>query len=256
MSRLLDQLAALSREISASDRRCSVNGEGNTAARIDDDSFFVKATGTTLCSATPDSFVPVSRSRALKMLDAGELDYRQTRLGLEDAKVDPEIPALPSRETLLHAVCMDVPGVQWVVRVHPTSVNALTCSRQFSDLATLRLTPDEVAICGRESLLIPYTSPGVELARAVRAGLSAFVGKHGTHPNLVLVQNNGMIALADHADHALAITVLATETAKTLAATQAFGGPRPLTDEELDQITSRNEALGRPSTKNVGHNWE
>lgn len=252
----LEQLAALSRELGGPAHRCSIVGEGNTSARIDADSFYVKATGFPLGEATPESFVRVSKARANAMLDQQHLSYEHLRLGLEDAKADLEEPHHPSRETLLHAACMGLDEVQFVARTSPTAISALVCSRDFFELAKIRLTPDQVAVCGAESLALPFAAPGIKLAHALRSALAEFVAANGTHPRVVLLQNNGMLALGASAEDALAVTSMAIEIATVLATTRTLGGPRALEPEEIEQVKLRADRLGQPATRRVDRQRE
>ena len=86
-------------------------GEGNTSARADAESFWVKASGYELRTITADGFVRVATDPGIALLDA----YRPERSsrdkdGLAAAKIDPDVSARPSVETLLHALCLSLAG--------------------------------------------------------------------------------------------------------------------------------------------------
>ncbi|HSW43277.1 MAG TPA: hypothetical protein VLM76_12275 [Patescibacteria group bacterium] len=49
----LHQLIGLSRSLGEPSRQLAILGEGNTSARIDDETFWVKASGTQLATAEP-----------------------------------------------------------------------------------------------------------------------------------------------------------------------------------------------------------
>ncbi len=65
---ILAKLVQMSRAIGAPEQDCAILGEGNTSARVDDDSFLVKASGASLCNAEPASFVQVSFDRVNRIL--------------------------------------------------------------------------------------------------------------------------------------------------------------------------------------------
>ena len=247
----LSQLISMSRRLDAAAGRSSVIGHGNTAARIDAGSFYVKATGTTLSQADPDSFVKVDHARAIALLESDATGFREPHHGLADAKVDLEAHAHPSRETLLHAVCLEVEQVQFVARTQPTAIHALTCSAGFPENADGRLTPDDVAVCGPRSLALEYACPGIDAARALRRALREFCDAEGTYPRVVLLQNNGMIALGDSAEAALAITAAAVEAAKVLALTHVFDGPRPLPSAEIERLLNPDDPFEGPPIERV-----
>jgi rhamnose utilization protein RhaD (predicted bifunctional aldolase and dehydrogenase) len=121
-------------------------GEGNTSARADADTFWVKASGTELRTIDATGFVRVSFERVLAMLTDPTLDDEGVEQGLYAAKVDsaPGEGARPSVETVLHALCLSLEGVNFVGHTHPTAVNALTCSVAFETAVSGRLFPDEI----------------------------------------------------------------------------------------------------------------
>jgi rhamnose utilization protein RhaD (predicted bifunctional aldolase and dehydrogenase) len=236
---ILDELVELTRELGDPAHDYAILGEGNTSARVDDDSFYVKASGAALQNIGPDGFVRVSRPRLVSMLDAGDLDDTEIRQSLEDAKIDLEGTVRPSVETLLHAVCMGCDNVRFVAHSHPTAVNIVTCSRAFDQALTGRLFPDEVVIGGARPLLVPYADPGLPLARAIRDGLRRFADEHDGTPRSILLQNHGLVALGRSAREALAITAMAVKAARVLAGTYALGGPRFLADADVERLATR-----------------
>lgn len=64
----LNELVELSRSLGRPDRDLVILGEGNTSVRLDDERFLVKASGTSLASAGPASFVEMSFGRTLSLL--------------------------------------------------------------------------------------------------------------------------------------------------------------------------------------------
>ena len=66
---VLSQLVALSNALGRPELDYVILGEGNTSARIDDDSFWVKASGTELRTITAAGFVQVSFEAALALVD-------------------------------------------------------------------------------------------------------------------------------------------------------------------------------------------
>ena len=166
----LDQLVAVSNRLGDPTLDYIILGEGNTAARADAESFWVKASGYELRTITAEGFVRVATAQAMALLARTDLSDQAVKDGLAAAKIDRTTTARPSVETLLHALCLSLAGVQFVAHTHPTAVNALTCSVGFETAFAGRLFPDEIVLCGPAPLLIPYTDPGVPLART-RAGI-------------------------------------------------------------------------------------
>ena len=170
---ILAQLVTMSNNLGDPALDCAILGEGNTSARADGDTFWVKASGTELRTIDRAGFVRVSFERALALLDARDLTDEEVKRRIGEAKVDPATgvgPAAddgvrPSVETVLHAICLNLEGVNFVGHTHPTAINAILCSQQVEEAVSGRLVPDHVVYCGPASVYIPFTDPGVPLAR-------------------------------------------------------------------------------------------
>jgi rhamnose utilization protein RhaD (predicted bifunctional aldolase and dehydrogenase) len=238
-SEALDQLVALSRTLGDPAKDYAMLGEGNTSARAGADTFWVKASGVELRTIDANGFVEVSFDRVLALLDAPSLTDAEIKQGLSGAKVDAANSAHPSVETALHALCLQLEGVNFVGHTHPTAVNALTCSVGFEAAFAGRLFPDEIVVCGPAPVLIPYVDPGPPLARAVKAHIDAHMDYYGEAPKVIHMQNHGMIALGRTAQQVANITAMAVKTARILAGTYAMGGPRFMTTEAVARIHTR-----------------
>jgi len=222
-------------------------GEGNTSARADADTFWVKASGTELRTVDRAGFVRVSLERVLAMFDTPDLSDEQITQRLDEAKVDPA-PGdgiRPSVETVLHAACLSLEGVNFVGHTHPTAINAITCSMAFETAVSGRLFPDEIVICGPAPAVVPYTDPGVPLARKVRDLIYQYIDEHHEGPRVILMQNHGLIALGRTAQQVENITAMAVKAARVLLGTYVLGGPHFLTARNVDRIHTRPDELYR-----------
>lgn len=236
---ILSQLVGLSRHLGRPEMDCAILGEGNTSARRDASTFWVKVSGAELRTITADEFVQVAFERSLPLLDGPELDDQALRLALTQAKADPSSPGHPSVETLLHALFLTLDGVNFVGHTHPTAVNALTCSRAFPAALSGRLFPDEIVLGGVAPLLVPYTDPGLPLARRIRNLLNDYLDKYGEQPRAAWVQNHGLVALGRTAQQVGDVTAMAIKTARILLGTYAAGGPHFLSPEDVERIHTR-----------------
>ncbi|MCL5995276.1 MAG: class II aldolase/adducin family protein [Chloroflexi bacterium] len=234
---VLDELIAMSHHLGEEWREYLIIGEGNTSARIDQDTFFVKASGANLRTATADGFVHISRSRAMTLLDGNANDMDVKRV-LSDARVDPSAKAHPSVETVLHAALYDLTDAQFIGHTHPIAVNAVMCSKRAEDI-TCHLMPDEIVVCGVASIFIPYTDPGLALAREVCARVRAFIAEYGEQPRTMYLQNHGLFALGQSARQVQNVTAMAVKHARVLAGTYAVGGPNFLSDHDISRIHTR-----------------
>jgi rhamnose utilization protein RhaD (predicted bifunctional aldolase and dehydrogenase) len=237
----LARLVAMSHNLGDPALDYVILGEGNTSARADADTFWVKASGTELHTIDNFGFVRVSFERVLTMLDDPGLDDEGIKQGLYAARVDSagDDGVRPSVETVLHALCLSLEGIDFVGHTHPTAINALTCSAAFEMAVSGRLFPDEIVICGPAPVVVPYTDPGVPLARLVRRLINQYIDEYYEVPKVILMQNHGLIVLGRTAQQVENITAMAVKAARVLLGTYALGGPRFMTPEAVERIHTR-----------------
>jgi len=250
---ILTQLVTMSNHLGDPALDCAILGEGNTSARADGDTFWVKASGTELRTIDRAGFVRISFERALALLDARDLSDEEVKRRIGAAKVDPATgvgPAVddgvrPSVETVLHAICLNLEGVNFVGHTHPTAVNAILCSQQVEEAVSRRLFPDQVVYCGPASVYIPFTDPGVPLARKVGDLIDQYMDEYREVPKVILMQSHGLIALGGSARQVEQITAMAVKAARVLLGTYALGGPRFFSPETVARINTRPDELYR-----------
>ncbi|MCP4642811.1 MAG: class II aldolase [bacterium] len=239
MSTVLEQLVEMSRFLGDPNQDFAMLGEGNTSARIDDDTFYVKASGTTLSTIDPDGFVKVSISRVVDILDdesAGDEDVTQV---FQEALVEPGETRRPSVEAILHAILLQVPEYSFVGHTHPTQTLALLCSDKAEEAAAGRLFPDQIVSMGAKSVYVPYVDPGLVLAREVRARFRAFVEEEGVLPSAIMMQNHGLICMGASPKAVTSCTQMTEKSSTVVVGAYAMGGPRFMTDREVDRIFTR-----------------
>jgi rhamnose utilization protein RhaD (predicted bifunctional aldolase and dehydrogenase) len=251
---ILDELIAVTRQLGEPAREYVILGEGNTSARVDDETYWVKASGSRMKNIEPDGFVLTRFAPVLAMLDAGDLSDEQVKAGLIEAKANPAAPGHPSIEALMHALCLNLPGVAFVGHTHPVAVNALLCSQQAEEAISAPIFPDEIVVCGPASAYVPYTDPGIPLARAVWRSLTEFTEAHGVSPKRMYIRNHGLVALGANATEVENITAMSVKVARIVAGTYALGGPRFMTARDVERIHTRPDEdrrraklLGQPS---------
>jgi rhamnose utilization protein RhaD (predicted bifunctional aldolase and dehydrogenase) len=236
---ILQQLIEMTQHLGEPWRDYVILGEGNTSARADAETYWVKASGSRMENIGPADFVRVRFAPVLAMLDAGDLSDDEIARRFTEAKADPTTPAHPSVEALLHALALGLPGVAFVGHTHPVAVNALMCSVRAEEALSGRLFPDEIVVCGAEPAFVPYTDPGIPLARAVWRALQGYMERHGQAPKTVYIQNHGLIALGANPREVENITAMAVKTARILLGTYALGGPRFLSPTDVARIATR-----------------
>ena len=234
---MLRDLVELSRTLGAPQQDYAILAEGNTSARLGDESFLLKASGFSLGSAGPHSFVEMRTAAVLALLDSGPLDDEELTAALSACRVGKG--PRPSVEAALHALALTLGGAAFVGHTHPAAVNAVLCSEHASALSDGMLFPDEVVVCGSHPLFVPWVDPGIALGVDLRARLRSHIDAHGEAPKLVYLQNHGIIALGRTASEVLQVTEMAAKTARIMLGALAAGGPHYLGDRDAARIETR-----------------
>jgi rhamnose utilization protein RhaD (predicted bifunctional aldolase and dehydrogenase) len=252
----LTDLVRLSRTLGEPERRLAILAEGNTSQRVAKDQLAVKATGRSLRHASAEDFVLVSLRRLSEIVDNSEAGDADVARYFDE--IEAEQGLRPSVEALVHVVCVVDAGATTVAHTHPESVNALLCSDRADVIAGPPIFPDQVVVIGRRALLVPYTDPGVVLARVVRARLAEHARQWGM-PRAIYLQNHGLVALGSSASQVLQLTEMADKVSRVLAATLSLGNVVPMTEESAERIDTRDDeqirrtALARATLQQPGN---
>jgi rhamnose utilization protein RhaD (predicted bifunctional aldolase and dehydrogenase) len=239
MSDILQQLVDMSRYLGDPSRPYAILGEGNTSARIDEDTFYVKASGTTLANIAPEGLVKVSISKVTAILDdpnAGDAEVDQV---LRTSLCDPNETRRPSVETMLHALLLQYPEYKFIGHTHPVSTNGILCSTVSREAMDGRLCPDHIVVMGHKSVYVPYVDPGLVLARTVRDAVREYIDAEGVLPKCIMMENHGFFAMADTPKKVCNITDMAEKMSQIMIGTYACGGPRFMSDADIRRIDTR-----------------
>lgn len=235
----IDQLIALSHFLGDPSQDFAILGEGNTSARVDEETFLVKASGKQLHAITPDGFCSVRFGRILSLLEETSLSDHEVRQALLDSRADGVDSIMPSVETFFHAYLLTLPTAQFVGHCHPAAVNAILCSINAREAVAGRLFPDEIVCCGVAPCFVEYVDPGIPLARKIRDRVMEFQKEHGEWPKVILMQNHGLIAVGRSVQDVQAATSMYVKVARILLGAYALGGPRFLSPDNVARIHTR-----------------
>ena len=275
MTHNLSDLVSMTRALGEPALDYVIIGEGNTSMRIDDASFYVKASGHQMHNISESGFVAVRFEPMLAMLDDpprtlseqkqitdGAVSTRAqsaviprnalggTDGGLASApnssgETEGELALSPSIEVSFHAMLLNDCGVKFIGHTHPTAINQIMCSEYAADFALKRRFPDEVVLYGPQSALVPYADPGLPLAIIMRQRVRAFMAAHGEAPKLILLENHGMIALGDSPAEILNITAMAVKAARIHLGALLTGKPTYLPEAEVWHLYRRPDEIYR-----------
>ncbi len=228
-------LLDLSHQLGRESRGFAILGEGNTSMRLDDSSFAVKASGSSLSTLDERGVARCRTSDVLALFGREDVSDDEVETALLASRLD-ETDRKPSTEALFHAFLLTLPDVEFVGHTHPVAVNSLLCSPRARDFAFKRLFPDEVVCCGAVSVLLPYVNPGVPLAREIKKSVEEYRERFGRVPRLISLCNHGLIALGKTPQAVLAATLMAEKAATIHLGAASVGGPTFLDDEQVAYI--------------------
>lgn len=245
---VLEQLVELSHYLGDPCKPYAMIGEGNTSARIDEDTFYVKASGTCLGTMGSGDFLGVSISKVTAILDDPSATDADVAANLRNALINPDERRMPSVETMMHALLYKYPEYNFIGHTHPVATNALMCSVRAEEAALGRLCPDHIVVLGHKSVFVPYVDPGLVLAREVRARVHRYVEEEGVLPKAILLQGHGIFALGPNAKTVLNITDMGEKMHQVLVGAYSVGGPKWMTDADINRIYTRPDEHYRQKT--------
>jgi rhamnose utilization protein RhaD (predicted bifunctional aldolase and dehydrogenase) len=239
----LRTLVELSRALGEPGRDLVILAEGNTSIRTEEDRMLVKASGAQLGTAAEEDFVEVDTRAMLDLVNdeaAGEGDVERVFGALgRGGRGGGSGGRRPSVEAMLHAICLGIGGASVVGHTHPVPVNILLCSPHAERMSSDVLFPEQVVILGRNPVFVPYTDPGLALARAVQREMRRRVELDGAPPKVIYLGNHGIFALGQSAAEVLQITAMAVKVSRILGGALTVGGVTTLSERDVARIDGR-----------------
>lgn len=166
-------------------------GGGNTSVKYDEDKMFIKASGFLLSEVSQTKgYCAVQTSKVVSILGEpdviNEKDKREkdkiASLKLNDAIIEGK--DRPSIETYLHSLLY-----KYTLHVHAIAVNIFTSGKDWRS---------KLQLLEADALLVPYETPGVELALLLKDLIEKYQSDYGSLPKVVFLQNHGLIISSDN----------------------------------------------------------
>lgn len=157
---------------------------GNVSVKRDDGIMYIKASGTSLKDMAPNKgIVAVDRGGSVVNPDDG---FQR-----------------PSMEVGMHLSL-----ARYAIHTHPVHVNIFTCMeggkrylyRFFSE---------------QKPLYITYKNPGKALASEVRIQVLRYRNKHKENPQIIFLENHGLITCGEDAEQVVELTLYVNDTLRT-----------------------------------------
>jgi rhamnose utilization protein RhaD (predicted bifunctional aldolase and dehydrogenase) len=235
---ILKDLIQMSRNIGNPEYDYVILAEGNTSAKIDDNSFYVKASGFYMENIDEKGFVEVSIETLLLILKQDSMSDDELKQSYIEA-TSSYSGIQPSIESILHAICINLGDAHFVCHTHPTAVNAVLCSRGAKKAFTGMIFPDEITVCGPAVLYIDWAQPGLDLAKKVWVKIEKFKEKYNMPPRVIVMQNHGLIALGQNSTQVENVTHMFVKACRIRHGTFANRGPRFLDEKDVYRIIQR-----------------
>ncbi len=228
----LAALAAMSNTY-GSDSAYVLAGGGNTSFKSDKN-LWVKGSGTSLATIKAEDFVVLDRAKLDNMWHTAYPQEEKAReaavlADMMAARVEGETRR-PSVETLLHNLFPQ----RYILHVHPTLVNGLTCSVE-GEAGMKRLLPNAV--------WVDACKPGYILALECKNVMDAHKAETGKDVQVLFLQNHGIFFAADTVEE---IDAIAHHTMDTLAAAAQplhIAEPEKLDSDKIAAVCDRLSTL-------------
>lgn len=241
----IDALVEMTRFLGQPHLNYVIIGEGNTSQRVDNQTFWIKASGQQMQTISAKGFVEMRFAPVLDLLDNPPESAQAVQAAMNAAKVDLASSLRPSVEVTFHAMLLAECDAEIIAHTHATAVNRILCSSRAEQFASHRLFPDEVVLCGPQSVFVPYVDPGLPLALAMRAQVRRYMDDFGEAPKVILLANHGLIVVAQTHTEALNITAMAVKAADIFAGACAVGEPVFMSQTDILHIYKRPDEIYR-----------
>lgn len=207
----MSEILELAREISD----YTICGEGNVSVRVDENTFLIKASGTSLHTLS-EEYLTLCNTNGAQI----ELLHKK-----------------PSIETSFHAWIMKTfTDINFIAHTHPPHTTKILCSESIYDFAEHRLFPDQIVRNGIKSCVVPYAPPGESILKLVDKHVSKFVDDQGYFPKLILLQNHGIISASASKKDCSASTLMCEKSADIFIGAKLLGGVKFLTEQEVAEV--------------------
>jgi rhamnose utilization protein RhaD (predicted bifunctional aldolase and dehydrogenase) len=179
-------------------------GGGNSSVKTDECKMLVKSSGINLTEVTQDKgYVAVNYLEIRAFLSScyfSKLGKKEREKVANECMLSCQLEAngKPSIETFLHALL----GT-YTLHTHPISINVLAAQKNWRQ-ALSAVWPD--------GIFVPYHTPGIDLALAMLEQLNTYVRAHGHFPNVVFLQNHGLIVSSSDAQEVIDLTNTVSKT--------------------------------------------
>jgi ribulose-5-phosphate 4-epimerase/fuculose-1-phosphate aldolase len=211
---------------------------GNTSVKISERLMAIKASGFTLSQLTETNGFSIVKHQEIKthLLSYNSVGEKEDEANVSQfitLHIHSDTPlaqtARPSMETGFHSLFK-----KFVVHSHSVYSNIINCTYEGIDLLQKIKSSIPLSI-----ISVPYFTPGAAVTIAIRDALAVYSKQYGDLPQIVLLENHGMIVSANDADTCIEIHKTFNETVKEILHIRSLDQPSTLR-EVKGEILSEN----------------
>lgn len=188
MKKALKELIDISR-FYGGNKEYTIASGGNTSVK-NEKVMYVKASGYELATIDEGGFVALDRQLLQKIKDKkysedAVLREAEVKSDLLKSRLHPEQNLRPSVEASVHHAIR----YKFVIHLHPTKVNAITCAKNAQKSMQ--------EMFGEEMVFVPYITPGYILYREIEHQNEQYHARVGQYPKIFFLQNHGVFVGAN-----------------------------------------------------------
>ena len=237
--RILETITALSHEFGTTDY---VRGGGGNTSCKNENTLWVKPSGTILGNLRPEAFVAMDRQKLSELYTIEPPSDSSSRETLIKEKMEQAVLPDSSGRASVEAPLHDSLSARYVVHTHPAIVNGMTCAKEGK------------AICRElfpSALWLDYIDPGYTLCMKVRDEIQNYMTGNGCEPSLLFLKNHGVFAAADEADeirelYADVMTKLKAKYEQAGISMELTVGEKPDHEHLTEACNCIRDAIGNP----------
>ena len=167
-----------------------VKGGGGNTSYKDENTLWVKPSGTTLAGLQEDTFVTLNRAKVNELYDVETPDEPRAREELVKNFMGEAVlneAGRPSVEAPVHNIL----ETKFVVHTHALLVNGMTCAND-GEAVCKRLFPD--------ALWVEYIDAGYTLCMVLKDRIDQYKDKFNRIPKIIMLKNHGIFVSGDTAE--------------------------------------------------------
>jgi len=232
---LVDILVDLARQLGNHSAKLVSFDEGLVAAKMDG-YLVITRPGARLGSLDRGDFVAFDPNPLIELLKVDQLRRQAEEETLIASRMESDMP-MPGPEAFFVADLLERSESRMLAHVQPVLVNQILASPRARQFADRRITLRDVYNCGSTAALVPYADPGIALAKEVRNKVSLWRDRSRIDPNVVLLQNNGMVVLGNSPEEIIESIEKMLRAADVFVGASLLGGPQFLTVANIGRAT-------------------